>query len=94
MPDICPPPPPWQLRASLCVEVAISVCSPCVVVGAAKDILVVKAEVAPITPLLIMRAPRAEAVVHSAQRFGAVINVAMSDRDAVAKGATMPMARA
>ena len=60
--------------------------------GAAKDVVTVKAEAAPMAPPLIRYVPRAEAVARSAWRPYAAVDVAIIGRSAVARGAAAPMA--
>ena len=55
--------------AGLAVVVAYT--SPGVIVGAAKDVVSVEVEAAPVMPPLIRRPPCAEAVIWSAERPGA-----------------------
>ena len=59
------------------VAIAIAAGSPSVVVGDSKYAVAVKAKATPMAPPLIRRAPKSEAVVRSARRSGAVIDVAM-----------------
>ena len=66
--------------------------SPGVVVGAAKDVVTVKAKAAPMAPPLIRRAPKVQAIVQSAGRPGAAVRIAMNGRAAVAREVTTPMA--
>ena len=73
------------------VAVAVAGGSPGVVVGAAKDVLTVKAKAAPMTPALIRCAPRAKAVACSTRRTDATVDVAMNGRATVARGVTAPM---
>ena len=70
------------------VTVAVAVGSPGVVVGAAKDIVAVKAEAATMAPRLIRHAPKAEAVVRSTGRPDSTVHIAMDGRAAVVRAAT------
>ena len=74
------------------VAVMVAVGSPGVVVSAAKDVLTVKAKVAPMPPHMIRRVSWAEAIVRSAGRPCAAIDVAMNGRATVAIEVNVPKA--
>ena len=62
------------------VAVAVAFGNLGVVVGTAKDVVTMKVEATLMTPPLVRRAPRAEAVSRSSERLGAAIDVALDGR--------------
>ena len=66
--------------------VAVAVGSLGIVVGAAKEVVAVKVEAAPMAQPLIRRKQRAEVVICGAGRPGTTVDVAMNGRTAVARG--------
>ena len=70
------------------VAVAVEVASSAIVVGAAKNVVIVKVENASMALPLIRRAPRAEDVARITERPGATVDFATNGRAAVARGAT------
>ena len=72
------------------VVVAVAVGSLSLVVGGAKGVVAVKVEAAPMAPPQIRRPPLAEAVVRSAGRPCAAVDVAMNGYAAVTKGTNTP----
>ena len=81
--DVCPPAAATVVSGITGLVVAVSVGSPGVVVGAAKNVVTVKAEAAPVAPTWTGGTPRAGDVVRSAERSGITVGVAMNDRSTV-----------
>ena len=74
------------------VAVAVAIGNPGKFVGAAKkEVVIVKAEAALMSPPLIEPAPRAKAVVRSAGRPGAAVDVAINGNATIARGASAVM---